>query len=203
MSHLLSRRAIIADAYVAAGGPSYLASDDFNRADGAIGTSSSGHVWTVGGGTWSIVSNRLLPPNTGGYPQVNIDVAVADVVIEVTVHPTSGTDIGLAGRVTDDSAYVLFNVSRVGDHYVCRIFERIGGGFNPRSALVDPVPGIVNVLDPMLLRLELSGTGGEGFVNGLSVGTITTPLTTQTTQTRHGIAVGSGSSHTYDDWSVT
>ena len=60
---------ILAAAPTIAAPPSGLiVTDDFNRADGALGLSTSGHPWAFSGGSWSIVSGGAKVAYSSGRP---------------------------------------------------------------------------------------------------------------------------------------
>lgn len=200
----LSRRGAVADAWTAPGGGP-LAVDTFNRADAAtLGTSSSGHVWSEHGTAWSIASNRAHPPLLSPYTIVSLDAGDADVEIEVTVHPVADCDLGLAARCVDANNFIFLDVSRSGDHYVSRTFQRVSGSFSGLTSLVDPVTSIAVVTDPFTLRLAVNGSSGESWINDVSMGTWSSIDASLVTPTRHGLATGTTSNdNAFDDLTIT
>lgn len=189
------------------GGGGSLVSDTFNRANAAsLGTSSSGAVWTVHtADTWSIVSNQADPPSIGGYSVASLDSGETDVTITVTVYPESGgVDIGLAARVVDNNNFVFLDVSKSGANYTTRTFKRVGGSFTGiTSALGPPLSGVTAQPDPFTISMVLSGSGGESFVAGNSVGTFTGLSGPLLTATRHGIVIGPSSGGLFDTFDVS
>lgn len=101
------------------GSKKYAIYDDFNRADGAIGTSSSGHVWTdSGSGTWTIVSNtaRQNSDTNGGQTVINSPglntVTLAKIValgsyVEVIARRTSTSNLFIAAADASGNALLL------------------------------------------------------------------------------------------------
>lgn len=190
MSFHLLRRGIVADAYQAAAATGV--TDDFNRADAAtLGTSTSGHLWSVTAGTWTIAGNKGHPPlSLAAYTAATVDDgATVDAVIEVTLNSLSGLDFdgGPIGHFVDINNFVFMDISRTGaTDYLTRTFQRVGGSFTGLTSLVNPVPGITQGT-PYVARLELSGSGGESFINGSSVGSFTGVDGSLLAATRHGV----------------
>lgn len=203
------RRAIVADAYAAAAAGGV--TDTFNRADAAtLGTSTSGHLWTVTAGTWTIASNVGHPPlSLAAYTAATVDDGVtADAVIEVTLNSPSGLDFdgGPIGHFVDINNFVFMDISRTGaTDYLTRTFQRVGGTFTGLTSLVNPVPGIAQGT-PYTARLELSGSGGESFINGVSVGAFSGVDGSLLTSTRHGVVFSATDSTIradIEDFSIT
>jgi hypothetical protein len=192
-------------AYAAAGGGG-LPADDFNRANAAsLGTSSSGHTWVSLGAPFTIAGNAAHPPSgLADYTIDYIDAGEADVTIEVTITATPGLDFdgGIAGRVVDINNFVFFDISRTGSTFLTRTFQRVGGSFSGLTSLVNPVAGTPS--DPKVVRLVLSGSGGESFIDGVSVGSFSGLNAALVTPTKHGFVSNlSDTSATYDGFAVT
>ena len=169
-----------------------LHSDNFNRADGSLegSTMSDGvGVWASVAGTWDILSNEAK--NSTWSSDIGIwDVAmtaVGDQKAQVKVRTNdSGVIVrhneGGAGAATYYLAYL--NAATI------YLYRRDAGGFSLLSSLasaaVDDVIGISAV-----------GTTIEGFVNGVSAGTVTDA--TYATG-KAGLYGGGGGLSTFDDF---
>jgi hypothetical protein len=177
----------------ASGGGAALPSDDFNRADGALGTSSSGHAWTHSG--WTVASNKCKPPTSGGLVYATVDAGVANVTVAVTVDPAVAPDLGLVAR------YIVYET----DHWLCRVFQKVGGGsFAGLTTLVNPIVTLGSDNDtPFTAALTVSGSGGEAFINGVSQGTFTGVDSGLLSATSHGLAANDIVSSTFDNFAIT
>ena len=88
--------------------------DVFTRANGAIGTSSSGHAWTTVTGTWEVDTNKAKLATSGGANNVTyLESSVADCMIEVTI----------SGGVTTPppGAGIIFRYSGASDYFYVEI----------------------------------------------------------------------------------
>lgn len=101
--------------------PTPLASDSFNRADGAVGNTDgaghaeaaaeygsggSGKAWAANIGTWGIASNKLMPSALdGGKAIATVDVSEGDVYVSAYLTRSAGT-IGLVARYVDANNYI-------------------------------------------------------------------------------------------------
>ncbi len=63
----------------------YVAGDTFNRADGAVGNLTSGHVWTVAGGAWAITNKTLKASNDNDNNILLMEAGLANVRVGVRV----------------------------------------------------------------------------------------------------------------------
>ncbi len=212
MSIHLLRRGAVADAFQASTG----VTDTFNRADNAssLGTADSGQAWTAHGGTWGIASNRAVAPSAAAYNAASLDAGALLVTVQATIIPTAvgGVDIGLCGRVVDNTGYVFLDVSKSGSTIVSRTFQKTagvgGGGF---TALTSSVQISANLTDTLLVRLQFtSASAGEAFANTPFLSNVWTSLGTFTglnaalqTPTRYGLVGNNSSNVRFDDFSVT
>jgi hypothetical protein len=200
MTRLL-RRGAIADAYTSAVS---LPSDNFNRADAAtLGTSSSGHTWDEHGTAWSIASNRCVPPSSGGYRFVTLPAGQADVTVTATINPAASPDLGLCARVVDTNNLVFFDLDWVTDHWICRVFQRLGGSFTGLTSLVDPVAGLADNTTPFTAALTVTGATGGATINGASQGTWTGLDSSLLTATAHGLVGNDITASTFDNFAIT
>jgi len=83
--------------------------DTFNRANGSIGTSSSGYPWSVLSGTWSISSDKATSSDSGStYPLATVDIGAQNVVVSADI--TDGGP-GVAFWVTDANSWWASSVN--------------------------------------------------------------------------------------------
>lgn len=83
--------------------------DTFNRANGSLGTSSSGHPWSVLRGTWSISSNQATSSDSGStYPLATVDIGAQNVIVSADI--TDGGP-GIAFWVTDANSWWASSVN--------------------------------------------------------------------------------------------
>lgn len=77
--------------------------DTFNRANGSLGTSSSGYLWSVLRGTWLISSNQATSSDSGStYPLATVDIGAQNVIVSADI--TDGGP-GVAFWVTDANSW--------------------------------------------------------------------------------------------------
>jgi hypothetical protein len=142
-----------------------LAADNFNRADGALGTSSSGHVWTHTG--WTVASNVARPPAVADYRFATLDGGQADVDVTTTIIPSvssAANDMGLAARVVDSNNLLIYNFACIAGVWLCRAYQRVGGSFTGITSSVNPVPELGNSdFRPFRARMLVEGDAGEVF----------------------------------------
>lgn len=188
-----------------------LAADNFNRADGALGVSSSGHTWTHTG--WTVASNVCVPPNSGGRSVATMDAgellddptAAENVVIEVTVDPNELPDLGVIFR-RNGADWGLAEVGAEGDHWLCRVHQFVSGGFiTPLTPLVNPITVLgTDQTTPFTIRVEVNGSNGELFVNDESQGSWTGTLDSALLHsTEHGLFGNDVTSSVFDNITIT
>jgi len=81
--------------------------DEFTRADGAIGTSTSGHVWTNIRGTFEIAGNKVKPTVTG-WSVAAIETGRSDGWFEIDFTLSASGWQGVVFRAVDDENYWAF-----------------------------------------------------------------------------------------------
>lgn len=139
--------------------------DDFNRADGGLGSN-----WTVVQGTFAVASNKCSI-TTSGRNQAYWNAATpadnqyAEAVVTAPVLP--GSQVGVICRhnggnaQANSSFYVLRWEKDSGNLSITKIIN--GGITNLTSAAVSQA-----TLDGKTVRLECSGTTLTGYLNGVS-----------------------------------
>lgn len=83
--------------------------DTFNRANGSLGTTSSGHPWSVLRGTWSISSSQATSSTAGSsYPLASVDLGAQNIIVSADI--TDGGP-GVAFWVTDANSWWASSVN--------------------------------------------------------------------------------------------
>lgn len=171
------------------------ASDPFTRADGAMGSTTEGHVWTaIGGGTttYAISGNKVVSSAIGGGAYsvaAVIDAGFSDGAISADLTRV-GADVGMAFRVTDiNNLYLVqFFTTDVA------LYKRVAGGFT----LLATTPQDSTVTRN--LRVVFIGSSITVFVDGVQKLSVTD--STYLTPTRHGLLVNTNG-NTWDNFSMT
>ena len=166
--------------------------DNFNRVNGAIGSSSEGWSWTVTAGAFNITSNAATP-GTGGHNNARADSDLnADHYAQAVCTCAGGVDdVGVIVRYASaaDSGYVLVN-----DNTNDVIYKNSAGSYTSLASSAQAGPS------GAVMRLEASGTSLTGK-RGAST-TASTTDSTFTTNTRAGIRAYNegGTTSTVDDF---
>lgn len=185
------------------------AADTFTRADGAIGTSSSGHVWEQFGTTgWTVASNTADPPS-GGFAIATLPLGAADVDLTVTLNPNfQSPDWGPVVKLADVDNLIWLDIVFETDHWLCRPFQRVGGSFtgNALADVVDPIVTLgADKVTPFTARIRSVGQTGQVWINGASQCTWSALIDTGIlTATKHGLAANDApATATFDSLTMT
>lgn len=163
--------------------------DNFNRANGALGTSSSGHTWASSGMTIDTNKARRTTPAGGA----DIDSGLADFSLEAVVVNGTGAEIGLQARKTDANNYWYCAVN--GDNLYFLKFEA--------GVLANITSAIVVDANTGTHTFKVTGVGNDlkFYVDGVLKLSLTHAF--NATATRHGIGGGNvfatDTASTYDD----
>lgn len=174
-----------------------LVADDFDRADGALGTTSVGSkTWQYGGGTgWAIVSDEAKWTGASdGAAMVDSGLA-DDYAIEFTLAEVNGSfPIAVLARGDSTTTYVkLFRSNGNGDWRIAID----GGSVSSGGASGNPAAGDV-------IRVEVTGTTYKLYRNGVLQGTWTGVTAHHTgADTLQGVVGSGGNVARIDDFSVT
>lgn len=169
-----------------------LHADDFNRSDGSLegSTMSDGlGAWASPAGTWDILSNEAK--NSSWSSDIGIwDAAMSAVGDQKAQAKVRTNDSGVIVRHNEGGAGAATYYLAYLNAATIYLYRRDAGGFSLLSSLasaaVDDVIGISAV-----------GTTIEGFVNGVSAGTVTdATLATG----KAGLYGGGGGTSTFDDF---
>lgn len=181
------------------------ASDAFTRADsGSLGSTTVGaKTWTTVAvktfqqPSWSISGSALRATYVSGTTEGLAYVNTAQANGRVSVRMSSGSDFGLAFRITDgNNFWMLWNGSAVGGTYRLMKFEAGAYTVMATSSVQSAVGDLVSVV--------LSGNVITAYANGVLVATVTNSF--NATATIHGprAALTSGNNTiTFDDFAHT
>lgn len=169
-------------------------SDNFNRADGAIGTpSDGGSAWVQESGTWAISTNRAHESAVTAQAVCSLQSSASIVDVQATMLEAGGLDSGACGlvaRVADDSNYLLY----IPDG---RLYKKVGGGFTLMAGFAS-----TTISNGDVLKLSVDGSNLiTGYNNGSSI--ISTTDSAGSTNTKHGIRTHNESGWYFDTFSIT
>lgn len=164
--------------------------DDFNRANGAIGTpSDAGAAWQVLSGTWTIASNEATSASFSARAVLNS--GSANVLVKVTQKGTGG--IGVVFRAVDANNYMY---AQVGTTQI-RI-RSVVAGVDTVLKQIGFVPAINDVFETIVTSANLITVR----VNGIQ--RISHTSSQFSTATLHGLwATNSGGTFIYEDFSIS
>jgi hypothetical protein len=148
--------------------------DTFNRSDGSLGTSSSGHLWSVLRGTWAISSSKATSSTAGSsYPLASVDVEAKNVIVSADI--TDGGP-GVAFWVTDANSWWASSVNyRTSSGCT-------GSGGNASSGGGD----CGSYTNPTYAPTTCTGAGGNSSSGGGNCGTLVAATYAPTTCTGPG-----------------
>jgi hypothetical protein len=165
--------------------------DTFNRANGAIGTSSSGHVWATslpGGGSWTVASNVAVTSGATSFQRsaALLDAGVADYTVQVTSVASSSGVPSVVWRWTDANNYMMLfgNTLR---SLVAGVETQLAGG-------------IVNLVAGDTVKVEVSGATIRIYKNGVL--SWVDSCVDNLTATKAGV-VSHVNGDSYDNFSIT
>lgn len=91
--------------------------DNFDRSNGSLGTSTTGDTWNATRGTWSISSNQATSSDSGSnYPMATIDIGAQNVSVSADI--TNGGP-GVAFWVTDANSWWASSANYNSSSYSC------------------------------------------------------------------------------------
>lgn len=172
---------------------SVVRSDNFNRADGAIGTpSDGGSDWQslTAIANWVVASNVANETTGGSQVVVVLESGNVDVTLQVTMGGTV-FDAGICWRATDENAYYLMNGT------ASNIYRNIGGSFG----LITTSGGGVAVGAGDVVQAVISGNNFTINVNGSFRTAASDGF--YPSQTLHGLRQFISAAATWDDFSIT
>lgn len=143
--------------------------DDFERADGSLGSTTNGKAWTsVGTGTWSIASGKALNTGATGNAFAIIDDGTPNGTVKwiIAGTPAAGYGVGVA-RYSDVSNHLYINLNGTGGR--AKLWKRVA---NASTQLTDGSGGTAVVAGD-LIELVMSGDTLTLKQNGTVIGTAT------------------------------
>lgn len=185
-----------------------LASDSFNRANGALGstdgagceeTGGSGKAWSVLQGTCAVASNVAAfsaRDGTSGIGLAVVDAGSPDVVLECTLTTGAAAGIrpGVAFRVTDATNYWRAYIDNSAN--LLRIDEVVAGSVTNRASVA------ATVADSTAYRMLLicDGASVRAIHRNVEVATYASAAT-GLTATKHGLWCDTGIDGTFENFS--
>lgn len=167
-------------------------SDNFNRADGAIGTpSDGGSAWVTGSGTWLVTSNQAQESTGSVQGSVVLETSESNGDVQATMVVFNGD--GVVGRWADDNNYI-FAAPRVSDYIV---YKKVAGSF---TSLANP--SVTLGANPVV-KLSFDASNNINlYHNGVLV-TNAGPDAAGSTNTKFGMWSNFNAAARWDDWSFT
>lgn len=178
------------------------AADTFNRADGAVGSTSTGSKpWTTTVSGFAIAGNELSLTGITTSGQMFIDPGAPDVRVQATVKAATGAAATMGGgilvRYIDAANFWWLSTRVSGSSVGCRFWKQVAGSPTAvgTSSSVAVVPGDV-------VKVEADGNDLVGYVNNVEVARVTgdTHANTGTKVGFFGHTQGTGTR--WDDFSV-
>jgi hypothetical protein len=183
-------------------------SDTFNRADGAIGTSSSGGIWSEWNNALTVVSNRAQQENANACGIFTPELSSSDQFAEATVVSFTAGISSFAGPVVRAPATIGTTSANTEALYLITVSNTTMDFFTIRrkeslSATVTVLASATQAIAPGdVLRLEAQGDALRAYRNGALV--VSASGAVLTAQRRAGIFndAGAGATLVWDDFSA-
>jgi len=182
--------------------PSPTVSDNFNRADGPLGTTPvGGKTWaTTGTAVMTVASNQAKVTSGTGIGAVLVPVDGTNGTFKATVKAVSGSPAtmiaGLAFRSQDNSNTLMVALRSTASVAEYTLASRVGGTTTTMVAT-----GVVPAANDVI-QVDLSGDNIVVKINGTQVASTTS--TQFNTLAKGGLYInGSDTITTWDDWSYT
>ena len=148
--------------------------DTFSRSDGSLGTSSSGHLWSVLRGTWAISSSKATSSTAGSsYPLASVDVEAKNVIVSADI--TDGGP-GVAFWVTDANSWWASSVN----------YRTTSGCTGPGGNASSGGGDCGSYTNPTYAPTTCTGAGGNSSSGGGNCGTLVPATYAPTTCTGPG-----------------
>lgn len=148
-----------------------IAWDDFDRADNpnSLGTSPSGHLWSVTSGTWGVIGNKSYQSIGGGegtYEQATIDIGLTSYLISANLFDSNFSYISLVGSCVDVNNYYMIIVN-IGSTTSVGIWKLVAGVFT------NIAPITYSAVSGDKISLKKNGTQLTAYANDAQIGTVT------------------------------
>lgn len=180
-----------------------LPSDDFNRSNGSLGTSSSGANWQGNSdSSWSIFNNKARHENSGSA-WINaawLDTGIDDMAVQADLTAVASLEAGIIARVTNSGNYLYMDAifNEAANQVTIEIYKRVSNSFTAIGGGGQVVSGLT-AGQPVTLRLECNGTAITAKVNG---STATTAVDSSQTGTGAGIVFGAQAVAIFDNFTT-
>lgn len=179
--------------------------DNFNRADGAIGNN-----WTLVEGTAFTISTNKC--NVGSavssdvMVQTGAGTSVQDGEVQADIECGEANSIGLVYRHTGAAAFYMFDLGRVGaghTYVTCQLYKKDGTGYVAIGTALTSAAGSWPAGSARTARVTFNGSTHTVFFDGVQLGSVTD--TTYSAAGSCGMRNGGGSTGTRlaDNFSVT
>jgi hypothetical protein len=167
-------------------------SDDFNRANGALGGN-----WLFDSGAYTVTSNQAKRTNTGGdFAVYNAALSGPDMSVEADQYDGDNVYIAVNGRTTPalrgSTCYMLLQDPGGTQLELGKI---VGGTYSTIAT-----GAYSHTSDPVHLRLEIQGTTLRGYSDGVL--RVTATDSSITTGNYAGINCANGTLGRYDNWTA-
>lgn len=168
--------------------------DNFNRADGAIGTpSDGGSAWSVQNGAWNVLSNTAYETLTTTFAIAVLESSVSNVEVEVTLSAV-GPGPALVARFADTSNYILASYDQ--PTTAVYLWKNVAGSFTQFGSSTITL----SANDVLKLRVDSSNLITL-YVNGVSKVSVTDSA--GSTNTKHGIYAYQDDTSRFENFSIT
>lgn len=162
--------------------------DDFNRTDGALGTSPGGKSWKVNDGTWAIKSNMAAYEGPKAYSYATIDALTPDGKLTAKIgalNPAGAAVMGLVFRWTDLDNFIRLYFRNSEANTVSIRHRKNGVETNTWA-----VAGSKEVTANSTVTVAGVGSALTVTVDGVTVLTATTPVLSGNSHGMVGVSVG-------------
>lgn len=168
-------------------------SDNFNRANGSIGTpSDGGSAWSVLSGVWEISANNAFSNSIAAHTVASLEASTSDADVQATV-VIKQNGCGLAARIADNSNYLRMYVQ--GADSTMHLYKVVAG---VHTLLTEDLAVTYAAGD--VIKISCNGTSVKCYLNGVEKLSVTESA--GLTNTQHGLYANT-SAPTYDDFSIT
>lgn len=151
--------------------PETTITDDFTRANAAtLGSSSEGWSWSEqGSGNWDLDTNAAEPQAPDSVARADSDLSSANHTVQASVTAQVATsNPGVLARFSASASNTYYMWRDSNDGNVLQLFKRVTGTFTQLGANVAETPS-----PSFTLKLTVSGSSVEGFLDGVSKRTVT------------------------------
>lgn len=176
----------------------YAVTDDFARADGALGVAPTGQSWVVPSGTVTLVSGAAQTSAGAGTHIAYVESTISNCTVEAKI-PTGSSTAGLLVRYSDASNYFRFTMGYAYKVVAGSAFGTVAGGTGYYSG------GAFLAGDTM--RIVMAGDSLKVYRQTGSVGAFTLAYdgvdSFNQTATKHGFTNRGTGADRFDDFAIS